>query len=331
MRPALQQLCARKVAADLVHYGDELQLLPSDLQILVANTVLERRPKPNLNELQILCQTVWKPTRLCLTGVPSLNVRGLEKLTYLSSLLKLDLSGCGWWLHELSFLPGLMRLQCLNLRDCWFLSGDCLAFIQQLPQLRCLDLEYVYMITDAWASYFIPGMRNLRALNMSGTGISDRFLEALTYGGRLQSWAAEQNFNADSADGPIGIGLGQYPALDIIFLRLQHTKVTEQAVHWLSSLKRLMLLDVRSSELTGRSLYNIKGTQGLIALPNNSKLLGKTNSILLSVVKGACGCSSKVIEVGGDDKDKPIWLKNWEENSLVKFLQEASLFQNVPP
>lgn len=295
MRPALQQLCARKVAADLVHYGDELQLLPSDLQILVANTVLERRPKPNLNELRILCQTVWKPTRLCLTGVPSLNVRGLEKLTYLSSLLKLDLSGCGWWLHELSFLPGLMRLQCLNLRDCWFLSGDCLAFIQQLPQLRCLDLENVYMITDAWASYFIPGMRNLRALNMSGTGISDRFLEALTYGGRLQSWAAEQNFTADSA------------------------------------LKRLMLLDVRSSELTGRSLYNIKGTQGLIALPNNSKLLGKTNSILLSVVKGACGCSSKVIELGGDDKDKPIWLKNWEENSIVKFLQEASLFQNVPP
>lgn len=295
MRPALQLLCARKVAADLVHYGDELQLLPSDLQILVANTVLERRPKPNLNELQILCQTVWKPTKLCLTGVPSLNVRGLEKLTYLSSLLKLDLSGCGWWLHELSFLPGLMRLQCLNLRDCWFLSGDCLAFIQQLPQLRCLDLENVYMITDAWASYCIPGMRNLRALNMSGTGISDRFLEALTYGGRLQSWAAEQNFTADSA------------------------------------LKRLMLLDVRSSELTGRSLYNIKGTQGLIALPNNSKLLGKTNSILLSVVKGACGCSSKVIELGGDDKDKPIWLKNWEENSIVKFLQEASLFQNVPP
>lgn len=326
MRPALQQLCARKVASDLVHYRDDLHLLPSDLQITVADTVLERRPKPHLNELRILCQTVWKPTRLCLTGIPSLNVRGLEELTSLSFLLKLDLSGCGWWLRDLSFLPGLMRLQCLNLRDCWLLSGDCLAFVQQLPQLRCLDLENVYMITDAWASYFIPGMRNLQMLNMSGTGISDRFLEALTYGGRLQSWAAEQNFTTDS-DGPIGTGLGQYYALDIIFLRLQHTKVTEGIVHWLSSLKRLMLIDVRSTELTGRSLYNIKGKQGLIALPNNSKLLGKTNSILLSVVQGSCGCSSKVIEMGGEDKETPIWLKKWEENNILRFLQEASLFQ----
>jgi hypothetical protein len=186
------------------------------------------------------------------------------------------------------------------------------------------------MITDAWASYFIPGMRNLRALNMSGTGISDKFLEALTYGGRLQCWAAEQNFTTDS-DGPIGVGLGQYHALDIVFLRLQHTKVTERVVHWLSSLKRLMLLDVRSTELTGRSLYNIKGKQGLIALPNNSKILGKTNTILLSVVQGTCGCSSKVIELGGEDKDKPIWLKNWEENNIVKFLQEASLYNGIPP
>lgn len=128
------------------------------------------------------------------------------------------------------------------------------------------------------------------------------------------------------ADGPTGTGLGQYHALDIIFLRLQHTKVTEGSVHWLSSLKRLMLLDVRSTELTGRSLYNIKGKQGLIALPNNSKLLGKTNSILLSVVQGTCGCSSKVIELGGEDREKPTWLKKWEENNIVRFLQEASLF-----
>lgn len=133
------------------------------------------------------------------------------------------------------------------------------------------------------------------------------------------------------ADGPIGVGLGQYHALDIVFLRLQHTKVTERVVHWLSSLKRLMLLDVRSTELTGRSLYNIKGKQGLIALPNNSKILGKTNTILLSVVQGTCGCSSKVIELGGEDKDKPIWLKNWEENNIVKFLQEASLYNGIPP
>ena len=79
MRPALQQLCARKVASDLVHYRDDLHLLPSDLQITVANTVLERRPKPHLNELRILCQTVWKPF---------LNVRGLEELTSLNFLLK---------------------------------------------------------------------------------------------------------------------------------------------------------------------------------------------------------------------------------------------------
>lgn len=92
-----------------------------------------------------------------------------------------------------------------------------------------------------------------------------------------------------------------------------------------------MLLDVRSTELTGRSLYNFKGKQGLIALPNNSKILGKTNTILLSVVQGTCGCSSKVIELGGEDKDKPIWLKNWEENNIVKFLQEASLYNGIPP
>jgi len=55
-------------------------------------------------------------------------------------------------------------------------------------------MENVYMITDAWASYVIPRMKNLQVLNMSGIGISDRFLEALTYGGRLQSWAVEQNF-----------------------------------------------------------------------------------------------------------------------------------------
>eukprot|EP01018_Ginkgo_biloba_P039111 Gb_04330 [translate_table: standard] len=67
------------------------------------------------------------------------------------------------------------------------------AHFIELPRLRCLDLENIYMITDAWASYLIPGMRNLQALNMNGTSISDGFLEALTYGCRLQSWVAEQD------------------------------------------------------------------------------------------------------------------------------------------
>lgn len=41
-------------------------------------------------------------------------------------------------------------------------------------------------------------MVNLQALNMSGTNISDEFLKVLTYGVRLQSWAAEQNLTATS-------------------------------------------------------------------------------------------------------------------------------------
>eukprot|EP01018_Ginkgo_biloba_P039109 Gb_04331 [translate_table: standard] len=72
------------------------------------------------------------------------------------------------------------------------------------------------------------------------------------------------------------------------------------------------------------------GKHGLIALPNNSKILGKTNSILFSVLQGACGCSSKALELVSGDEGKPIWVSTWEENSIVKLLQEASLLRNRP-
>eukprot|EP01018_Ginkgo_biloba_P039112 Gb_04329 [translate_table: standard] len=106
MRPSLQQLCGIMIAANILDYRDGLPLLPLDLQVFVANTILGKKPKPYLYELEILCEVLWKPSRLCLSGIPCLNVRGLNELSFVNSLIKLDLSGCGSWLDSLSFLPG---------------------------------------------------------------------------------------------------------------------------------------------------------------------------------------------------------------------------------
>ena len=47
-------------------------------------------------------------------------------------------------------------------------------------------------VSDAQAAHFIPGMRELRALNLSGTSVGPALVEALTYGVRLQHWRAAE-------------------------------------------------------------------------------------------------------------------------------------------
>eukprot|EP00252_Welwitschia_mirabilis_P023616 TRINITY_DN6727_c0_g1_i2.p1 TRINITY_DN6727_c0_g1~~TRINITY_DN6727_c0_g1_i2.p1 ORF type:complete len:215 (+),score=25.85 TRINITY_DN6727_c0_g1_i2:117-761(+) len=211
--PSLEELCMKQVAWNIVLYGEHLHFLPVDIQLMISRIAFERKPGPSFEELEIICNKIWKPTSLGLRGVPHLNVRGMTALSCMgTSLVKLDFSGCGSWLYTLSFLP-------------------------ELPDLRCLDLENV-PITDEWASYFIAGVTRLQALNMSRTLVTDNFVDSLTYGIRLESWAGKQKATQvgtiEDNDWVSQQNSRWYQPLDIIFLRLQNTNITERSLQYLS-------------------------------------------------------------------------------------------------
>eukprot|EP00249_Psilotum_nudum_P011256 c23062_g1_i1 orf=1513-2601(+) len=324
-KPSLLDLCLAQVVADVYQFAEHLPLLPLELAHAVVRKIRKRTPSPYLHELVVLCEAFWRPTTLSLRGISNLSCHGLQYLPYAAiSLTKLDLCGCSW-LDSLSFLPALIQLECLNLRDCWRLPGSCLGLIQKLPLLQCLDVENVYSITDALASYFIPGMKALRALNISGTSVGDGFMEAVTYGWRLRSWVSDRqsssstsgigkpDYKVKSISGatdsgtvsevPLKDALYQWPVLELKYLRLQRTKISEASVPF------------------------ILAKYGLISLPNNSKMLARSNSILNATLHGACGCISMATRSFGSSdtsKEKPDWLAQWEQDGVISLLKGAS-------
>ncbi|CAK9277456.1 unnamed protein product [Sphagnum jensenii] len=256
------------------------------------------------------------------------------------SLLQLCMQqavGCSW-LNDLSFLPGLKSLECLILRDCWYLPGESISCIQELPHLQCLDLENVTSITDKLAAYYLPGLKELRALNVSGTGVGDGLVEALTYGSRLHAWVVTESTSGSlrKKQPPQSTGdwnevleqlLQQWPSSHLTYLRLQHTLITQASISHLLAIPDLVLLDVRGTNVTGRSIFPIQVKHRLVALPNNSKLAAHTNAMLARVLEGECGCKAMALQnasVAVYHMSNELLFVPWDQ-AAIQLLQNASL------
>lgn len=338
----LLEMCLEKVCRDVVSYSPEsLGSLPSQLaEQLVKRVLARQRPPPLLHELLILCQAFWRPSSLSLHNRPvPISSHSLLYLCYVPSLTKLDISGNAW-LDSLAFLPELPQLQCLNLRHCWRLLEQSLVYIGGLRKLKCLDVQDVYSLTDASASSFLPGLRSLRSLNLSGTGISDCLLETLTYGQRLGSWMSTNHLGSYAGANGNSTGssdhernlqstalMQQWSPSEIVHLSLQRTKITEASLPYLSSFEQLLFLDVRNTEVSGRSLKSIQAKHRLVSLPNNGKILARWNSLIMAASQGSCGCSSMGAGrpiVQETYKEQPCWTTEYEQDGIMQLLDAAT-------
>lgn len=349
-RPTLLNLCVQGVASNLLAHAPGLRMLPWELADIVLAEILAHRSKHKgiVAELQVFCELFWAPETISLSNVARVNCAGLVCLqSAKKGLHRLDLTGCGW-LDSLYFLPGLSQLRCLNLRNCQRLPEDCLACIKSLPQLECLDLEDVGSITDAMAAYHIPGMPQLRALNVSGTGAADQLIEALTYGSRLRNWANERtgrfgawgvrdtttSTQSSSSLHNIQGLLHQWPSSQLAFLRFQRTMVTKESVVKLLALRNVVLVDARNTSIPSRSLAPLASRFGLTVLPENPKLLARSSGLMGATVRGVCGCCAvegfPKPRTSARDPRKENHYALWERTGVEMMLQEASCVFSWP-
>ncbi|KAI5054263.1 hypothetical protein GOP47_0007514 [Adiantum capillus-veneris] len=228
-----------------------------------------------------------------------------------------------------------MQLQCLNLRDCWRLPEQTLSYIGGLSRLSCLDMQNVNSLTDSSASTFLTGITTLRSLNLSGTGVSDGVLEGLTYGQRLRAWVDQKHitkcaggttFSTESSDHTHNL-LEQWKPFELVYLRLQNTRVTKAAVPLMLAFGELLFVDVRDTEISGRSLKSLQAKHKLISLPNNAKILARWNSLIVSTLQGSCGCSSleySALTAQFRLKEQCDGSTQWEQDGVTRLLLAAN-------
>ncbi|KAJ7548413.1 hypothetical protein O6H91_07G010800 [Diphasiastrum complanatum] len=322
--PPLIQLCTHIITTNLSLFAAHLHLLPLELGQTLYQHIKKRCRSCKPLELEILCKAFWNPRSLRLRDIAGLNHKGLTSLCFAKDLVRLDLSGCSW-LQSLDFLPELVGLRCLNLRNCSRLHGNSLKSLHR--------------------------MKELRALNISATNASDDFLEALMYGSKLGRWIEEQD-TVCSSSGVHGLtrfwngrGINVLPAADrsmvaqakntlqewpssrLQYLRMEQTKITEASISHILALKIILLLDVRSTAVRMKSLLPVQAIYGLVSSPNNVKLLARSNLILAATLRGACGCSAmeqNIAQCKKADKDNLEWVERWEQVGFIELLKASS-------
>lgn len=108
-RPSLLQLCIHQATMYLPCHARNLHLLPLEITATLVEGFLWKSPSASLRELEIVCGFLPRLETLRLTGVPGLNDRGIQHLSMMRNLMRLDLRGCSW-LENLCFLPGKFLL-----------------------------------------------------------------------------------------------------------------------------------------------------------------------------------------------------------------------------
>ncbi|GAQ83289.1 hypothetical protein KFL_001420140 [Klebsormidium nitens] len=277
--------------------------------------VLSGGPPSTLLNLHILADLFWQPWEIKLGFSNNLSKYSLLPL-FSESLVRLDLSASGR-LEDLSFLSSLQKLQCLNLsRSLVKLDNQQVSHIASIPSLRCLSLQYAQFTAEPQlqketVEQLLAGLPSLRALDISGIpSVDDSTINILTYGHQYARWQAsvQQAYEwraarrrplfghtldaADSLDvWSDGLGL-QYPLTALVYLRVAECEgVTDKVVEYLSALPEIAFLDLRSTpHCRGSSLITLKARHGLTSMPNNSKLLFRSNATVKAALNGCCGC-----------------------------------------
>ncbi|KAJ7548415.1 hypothetical protein O6H91_07G010800 [Diphasiastrum complanatum] len=216
----------------------------------------------------------------------------------------------------------------LRLRDIAGLNHKGLTSLCFAKDLVRLDLSGCSWLQSL---DFLPGMKELRALNISATNASDDFLEALMYGSKLGRWIEEQDTVCSSSDRSMVAQakntLQEWPSSRLQYLRMEQTKITEASISHILALKIILLLDVRSTAVRMKSLLPVQAIYGLVSSPNNVKLLARSNLILAATLRGACGCSAmeqNIAQCKKADKDNLEWVERWEQVGFIELLKASS-------
>ncbi|KAG6557633.1 hypothetical protein Mapa_000914 [Marchantia paleacea] len=110
---------------------------------------------------------------------------------------------------------------------------------------------------------------------------------------------------------------------------MQRTTVTQAATLNLLALEDIKLLDLRTLNVSRRTLVPLQAKYGLITPPNEFKLLGRSNSMLVATLGGDCCCEVDTEAQRSTIRGANDWFVGWEHTGFTFLLREASRVQNM--
>ena len=208
---------------------------------------------------------------------------GLKNLAEMSQLKSLDLSSTAIWGFGLEHIQSLTQLQYLRLDNTQYGNGigrGATRFLQELPQLRRLDLSGTD-VSDADLPY-LKGMTRLEDLRFSSNKVTDAALksiegltqlEVLQIGGfvtdaGLNSLRGLTQLRVLHVDGAYGGRRRQITAAGVENIKrmtrledlsLTFSDITDPGLESLEVLTRLRMLDLSSNKITDAGLQHLQG------------------------------------------------------------------------
>jgi hypothetical protein len=180
---------------------------------------------------------------------------GMGHLRGLTGLRRLQIASGRATGASLANLAGMTRLESLRL---YMIPVSCpdLVHLAGLSQLEDLCIESP-QITDACVAPLLSGRLKLRALGLSGSGISDAGAEELSHHKTLQTLYLGNTRVSDA-------GLASLTKLPLLkVLHLDGTQVTDVGLAQLKGLTGLQDLSLDGTKVTDAGLAHLRGLTGL--------------------------------------------------------------------
>lgn len=189
----------------------------------------------------------------------------LEIVAMISSIEYLVLESSNISDAGLKHIGGLNNLRSLVVRNCTRVQGKELIAIR--GKLESLVLKGCPIVDNSLES--IIGNRNLVALDLSGTSITDKGI------GHLVKIASLQHLNL-SRTAISNVSIERIASLpNLKTLRVKGTKVTNSSLSHLARLTALSWLDISENEISDASVPNIVAMRSLIVLDTRNTKISK--------------------------------------------------------
>ena len=185
---------------------------------------------------------------------PGLTDDGMEALTFLLSLKRLDLSDSAIGDTTIATVGKLLNLEVLTLRRSG-VSNDGLANIANLPKLRALDLRNT-KVSDPGLVH-LAGLTKLVDLQLEKTNVTDKGIESLV---GLPLKSINVNYCTSVSDQALAT-LKDTGTMESI--QFDYTKVSDAGMPNLKGFPKLKRLRIRGTDVTGEGLANLTDAQNL--------------------------------------------------------------------
>lgn len=185
---------------------------------------------------------------------PGINDKGMEVLSKLTRLVRLDLSDSAISDATLVHLKPLSNLQVLGLRRTG-VTDEGLAAISGLPKVRAVDLRNSN-IADAGLVH-LGKLKSLADLQLEKSKVTDAGILELA---GLPLKGINFNYCTTISNASMKV-FGAMPTLESI--QLDYTKVSDEGMAEVKNLKKLKRLRVRGCDVTGEGFAHLKGLTNL--------------------------------------------------------------------